>query len=102
MQPIHRLAPGTYYGRIVDAVLSLDKASGDEFMTACFATLSEQGTVMIHNTWQLAEPFKVNQRLSGVSDMYMSDAYLLKRSSRNRHHKRKPQPNHGPVGRNQW
>jgi hypothetical protein len=89
-----KLAPGLHECRIV----SIDYAKHEDFMTGCLAALSKDGTVMIEHVWSL--PGMVELKPHSYADI-INMPYALPRKG-DRHHKRKPQPNRGPVGRNQW
>lgn len=92
------LKPGTYAATIA----GIDFANGKDYTAGVLAHLSVEGTIRIQHVWQFPKGLKtkVHSRydLMDLSSFCTS----VERRKRNRHHKRKPQPNHGPQRRNQW
>lgn len=92
-----QLAVGMHVGRI----LAIDMAKAEDSMSALLAKISVNGTVLIEQIWQLDNLVKpIKLRAHSYADMFEMP-YVLPRKG-DRHHKRKPQPNRGPQGRNQW
>lgn len=93
-------------GRHVCRVIAVDRAPGEAFLSAVMAQLSVTGHVIIEQLWQvdnLPKPLKLKPY--SYLDMILPsllESSKSQRSLRNRHHKRKPQPNCGPRGANQW
>lgn len=92
------LKPGTYAATIA----GIDFAKGKDYTAGVLAHLRVDGAILIHHTWQIAGELKIKVHTRhDMIDMTRFSTWVG-RNRRNRHHKRKPQPNHGPQGRNQW
>lgn len=91
-----KLAPGTYQARMIHAALAVH--STEDYIKTCLEALSRDGLVVIEQQWQFPAPIKL--KMHSYADMFEMP-YCLPRKG-DRHHKRKPQPNRGPQGRNQW
>lgn len=82
------VSPGVHTGRI----LAIDPARGSDFTAGVLARIGLAGDVVIEHVWLF----------DSMSNYTLSKAVLPVRAQRNRHHKRKSQPNRGPQGGNQW
>lgn len=91
------LPAGTHSGRI----MAIDLAKGEDCMAGIMARIALSGHILIEHIWQIDSSMKI--KVHKHSDMYdFPRGAILTRSQHNRHHKRKPQPNRGPQGGNQW
>lgn len=93
------LAPGTYAAMEARAALSVDLATGEDWMAMAFATLSRTGTVLIEDIIRLP---RQKPTIRSLYDMVPWERLMTPRNKRNRHHKRKGQPNCGPRSKNTW
>jgi hypothetical protein len=89
-----KLAPGLHECRVI----AVDRANGKDFTAGIMAQLAVTGPIIIEYVWTL--PDMVELRPYSYADI-INMPYALPRKG-DRHYKRKPQPNCGPVGRNQW
>lgn len=80
-------------------IFSFDYAAAEDHMAAVFAKLSSTGTVMIEQIHHFPRGMGKSY---GLYDMIDWTRYKFPRSTRNRHHKAKAQPNCGPRGNNPW
>lgn len=94
-----QLPPGTYTGRII----AIDMARGEDHMAGILAKISAGGALLIESIWQMDNLIKLKPHSwEEMINPELFKSYKPQHSLRNRHYKRKQQPNRGPVGRNQW
>lgn len=87
------MEPGLYKGKITDLTPLEDRI---------MAGLLLDGTVMTKISFSAARQLGKSVQYMIIDDFMRYVPNKGARSLRNRHHKAKPQPNHGPRKLNQW
>ena len=90
------IAPGTYPARI----LAMDYSRLEDHMAGVLARLEVDGRVIVEQVWHIPRDLEAKTHI--IADMFDFKPVPGASVPNNRHHKRKPQPNRGPVGRKEW
>lgn len=80
----------------------IPKADYGSLETRLLGHLIHQGVAVTQMSQYQARQLGKSIHYMVVDDFFRMVSHKGKRSLRNRHHKAKPQPNHGPRKLNQW
>lgn len=89
------LTPGMYPSQII----GMDFSHLEDYTAGVLAKVAIDGTAVIQHTWIMGRGMG---KSFGMHDMIDWTRYKPTRSTWNRHHKAKAQPNRGPRGNNPW